>query len=494
MLRIAAAHLLRDRRPAAAPEAGQVARGLDRPAGRRGQASTSGTVPPATVGMVGEAEQRLDAHRRPSARPRPHSRSHGGCRPASRNGSGASRSTALRPSQPSSARARRQARRDRPRRAGACRRAGPAAIRRASARSAASDRSAIAGSKRAGEGGAAAQRAGGLAPGQQVETVRRARLRAGPPRSRPDRRGCPARRRAGSRRAAGRAWRAPRRWRDRRRPRRRSRSGRRTGSRPSPGRSARRRGCARPAAAPPTSATASQASRASGEAGSSRKPRPPTLIQSAPVASRRFARRSGKASATQAPTCVSTGVRRASASPEHEQARQRLRQPARRLGAPALLAAPAAQAQLQIGVAAAEAALGQQHRDLGRGRAPAARLGLDQHMGEARRQRQSRRSPGHARSAGRPRRARRATAAAAAPRRSPRPAADRASAARADRRRPRSRSRAASADRSASRISGGSKRGRPASPLPPTAGRRGPAPAARRGRRAGSPRPGWRAR
>src|SRR3546814_17219982 len=57
-----------------------------------------------------------------------------------------------------------------------------------------------------------------------------------------------------------------------------------------------------PEAAPPTSATASQSSRARGEAGSSRKPRPPAESQSVPSPLRRLERRSGKAKAMHAPT------------------------------------------------------------------------------------------------------------------------------------------------------------------------------------------------
>ena len=62
------------------------------------------------------------------------------------------------------------------------------------------------------------------------------------------------------------------------------------------------------------------------------------------------------------------------------------RQTPRRLGPLPALAAPPAQPQLQIGVAAAQTALGEEDGDLGRGAAPAARLGLDQHVREARRE------------------------------------------------------------------------------------------------------------
>src|SRR5687768_1368330 len=60
MFGIATAHLARDRRPAAAPETRQVARRLDRPAGRRGQRQHQWLA--RTDHRMGvDAEQSLDA-------------------------------------------------------------------------------------------------------------------------------------------------------------------------------------------------------------------------------------------------------------------------------------------------------------------------------------------------------------------------------------------------------------------------------------------------
>ena len=502
MLGIAAAHLLRDRRPAAAPEAGQVARRLDRPAGGRGQAEHQRHLPPAIAGCSARPNRACDPDGRRSGRPRPHSRSRGGCRPAFRNGGARAGRPPCGPPSRAGRRACRQRRRDRPRRAAPARRAAAAAIRRARRASASSERS---GNRPDRDARAKAARrrsdAGGLAPRQQVEAVRRARLRAAPPRSRPGSALAvlAAREQDRAQPAAVRGADA-RRWRDRRR---------HPGAGLDPvgeqrfdlawsiGAAERMRA---PAAVPPTSATASHCSRASGEAGSSRKPRPPTLRSSrAPSASRRFATRSGKARATQAPAAI-RGVRRLVRGARFAGMTNELqpppRQPARRLGAPALSRRASA------------AAAAPDRRRCRRGRARTA-------APPPRPRSRPSRAP-------RPRSAYGRGAAAAAERRSARPCGGRAAVlveraereqplarlvdrrggrriepaqARADRRRPRARSRAAARERSASRISGGSKRGRLGGRrFLPQAVDACPAPAARRGRRAGRPRPGWRAR
>ena len=71
-----------------------------------------------------------------------------------------------------------------------------------------------------------------------------------------------------------------------------------------------------------------------------------------------------------------------------DQARPAPREASRRFRALAFVAAPAPEPLLQIGLIAAEAPLGEQNRDLGRGGGPAMLARKDQHMGEARRQRQ----------------------------------------------------------------------------------------------------------
>ena len=189
------------------------------------------------------------------------------------------------------------------RRAGACRRAAAAASRRARRAGPSSERSGIDGSTRAGEGGAAAQRlraprstAAGRGRGARTPSSKRrldrrrvgAAVLAARERIAPSRRPCAARTPpvAGSKRDLGAAVDAVGEQALDRRLRR----------------SPRRRGCARRRRRRRPRPPRARLRAASGEAGSSRKPRPPTDASRAPEASRRFATRSGKARATQAPS------------------------------------------------------------------------------------------------------------------------------------------------------------------------------------------------
>src|SRR5688572_10588753 len=65
---VTAAHLLRHVLPAAAPEGGKIATGLDRASGRRGQGENERHPALRHRRMLGEAEQSLDADR--DSRPR----------------------------------------------------------------------------------------------------------------------------------------------------------------------------------------------------------------------------------------------------------------------------------------------------------------------------------------------------------------------------------------------------------------------------------------
>ena len=222
----------------------------------------------------------------------------------------------------------------------------------------------------AGEGGAAAQRPRALAPRQQIEAVGAHAFEQGRLDRGRDRRGCPGRPKAGSRRAGGRARRGPlpvagskatsvplgdavgEQGFDRRLVDRRGGEDARAGGGAAdlgdrePGLARERRGGIEPEAA---AADADP-------------------VCAGGVAALRDAVGKGESDAG-ADLARSRSPERAGAAAASLRAR-----PARGLGAPAFLAAPAPQAQLQVGVVAAEAALGEEHRDLGRGLGPAARL------------------------------------------------------------------------------------------------------------------------
>ena len=252
-----------------------------------------------------------------------------------------------------------------------------------------------------------AQRGRGLAPGQQREAV----LAHALDQRRGDRGGIgvavgPARQ-TRSRRAAARAPPRPRRSRGRTRRCGASRCGRRTALRPSPGRSPPPTGCARRRRCPASRRPRAIRRVASGSAGSSRNPRPPTDAQRSPDASRRRddavgegegdgdrnsppARGRGRARACRGCAAI---VDCALPSPSRrggEQLRPPLRQPPRTLRPRPALAAKAAHARLEVGSRPAQPALAEQHRDLGRLLRQPHLPRADQHVREARRHRQPR--------------------------------------------------------------------------------------------------------
>ena len=384
MLGIAAAHLLRAPPPScrARSRAGRASSGSGGPAGEV-RLSTSGTCR-RRHRMLGEAEQRLDAHRHASARPRRHSRSGGGCRPASRNGSArAGRRPCARPS--------RAAHRAPPTR----RRRRSSPSRRLPASSGGSHSSSAASRASSDRSGRSPDRSGG----------RRRRASAAPrpaslhgSRARPCRRTPSSRaasiaagigaavlaaRRAGSRRAGGRATRADGAGRRiEARPGRRSRS--RSANSDLDRRLVDRRG------GEDARARRGAADLGDREPGFARERRGRIEPEAAPADAEPVA--AGRVAALD--DAVGEGQRDAGADlvrsrgeagagcarTARDEAQPSLRQPPRRLGAPALLAAPAPQPQLQVRVAAAEPALGEQHRDLGRrsrpSRAPRASISI----------------------------------------------------------------------------------------------------------------------